>query len=186
MAAGRNTAPARRRRPTGSRSPLVSHWSIPSERRRKAAEDYLRRTANTLAIEERTKLADEVMRVLADTRFSELFAPGSRAEVPIVGRIILGSGELVSISAQVDRLSVTPKAVLIGDFKSDRLPPRRIKEVSPPYVRQLALYRAVLAKLYPDRPVRAALIWTETPDLMEVSEEALEFALAHHVTARAP
>jgi ATP-dependent helicase/nuclease subunit A len=165
---------------------LQSLPDIPSERRRKAAEDYLRRTANTLAIEERTKLADEVMRVLADTRFSELFAPGSRAEVPIVGRIILGSGELVSISAQVDRLSVTPKAVLIGDFKSDRLPPRRIKEVSPPYVRQLALYRAVLAKLYPDRPVRAALIWTETPDLMEVSEEALEFALAHHVTARAP
>jgi len=50
--------------------------------------------------------------------------------------------------------------------------------VPPQYVRQLALYRAVLAKLYPDRPVRAALIWTEVPDLMELSSEALDNALA--------
>jgi ATP-dependent helicase/nuclease subunit A len=42
---------------------------------------------------------------------------------------------------------------------------------------QLARYRAVLKKLYPDRPIRAALIWTEVPDLMELSEEALDNAL---------
>jgi ATP-dependent helicase/nuclease subunit A len=53
-------------------------------------------------------------------------------------------------------------------------------------VRQLALYRAVLTKLYPDRPVRAALIWTEVPDLMELSAEVLNKALADHVAARVP
>ena len=53
--------------------------------------------------------------------------------------------------------------------------------------RQLALYRAVLAKLYPDRPLRAALIWTEVPDLMELSAEALDRALARgHPRVRAP
>ena len=46
------------------------------------------------------------------------------------------------------------------------------------YVRQLALYRAVLGKLYPQRPVRAALLWTETPELMEISTPALEAQLA--------
>ena len=45
--------------------------------------------------------------------------------------------------------------------------------------RQLALYRAVLAQLYPDRAVRAALIWTEVPDIMELSAEVLDAALAH-------
>ena len=38
--------------------------------------------------------------------------------------------------------------------------------------RQLALYRAVLAQIYPDKTVRAALVWTEVPDLMELSAEA--------------
>ena len=43
---------------------------------------------------------------------------------------------------------------------------------------QLALYRAVLAKLYPGRPIRAALVWTEVPDLMEISDAAMDAALA--------
>ena len=46
------------------------------------------------------------------------------------------------------------------------------------YIAQLALYRAVLVRLYPGRPVRAALIWTELPDLMEISPAALDAALA--------
>ena len=46
------------------------------------------------------------------------------------------------------------------------------------YVRQLALYRAVLQKLYPDRPVRAVLVWTDIPDLMELPPEALDTAIA--------
>jgi ATP-dependent helicase/nuclease subunit A len=83
----------------------------------------------------------------------------------------------VTVSGQVDRLSVTQAAVLIGDFKTNREPPRRIEDVPPAYVRQLALYRALLRKLYPDRPVRAALVWTEVPDLMELSEALLDRAL---------
>jgi ATP-dependent helicase/nuclease subunit A len=53
-----------------------------------------------------------------------------------------------------------------------------LAEVPPAYVRQLAVYRAVLRKLYPDRPVRAVLVWTDVPDLMELSPEALDGALA--------
>ena len=50
------------------------------------------------------------------------------------------------------------------------------------YVRQLALYRAVLDKLYPGRTVRAALLWTETPELMELSASALDAELpSRHV-----
>ncbi|MGA7064708.1 MAG: PD-(D/E)XK nuclease family protein, partial [Pseudolabrys sp.] len=109
-------------------------------------------------------------------RFRELFVSGSRAEVPIVGKLNVGEAS-VRISGQVDRLSVTQGAVLIGDFKTNREPPRRIEEVPPAYVRQLALYRALLQKLYPDRPVRAALVWSEVPDLMELSEAVMDQAL---------
>jgi ATP-dependent helicase/nuclease subunit A len=164
---------------------LQSLPDIPAARRRKAADDYLVRAGGKLPAEERARLGEQVMRVLDNAGFHELFASGSRAEVPIVGMLDLGD-EMVPIAGQVDRLSVTQDAVLIGDFKTNRPPPRRIEEVPPPYVRQLALYRAVLTKLYPDRPVRAALIWTEVPDLMELSAEVLERALADHVAARVP
>jgi ATP-dependent helicase/nuclease subunit A len=116
------------------------------------------------------------MRILADARFEALFAAGSRAEVPVVGKLSL-NGNTVRVSGQIDRLAVTQDAVQIADFKTNRPAPRRIDEVPPAYVRQLAFYRAVLAKLYPNRPVRAALIWTEVPDLMELSAEALDAVL---------
>jgi ATP-dependent helicase/nuclease subunit A len=44
-------------------------------------------------------------------------------------------------------------------------------------VTQLALYRAVLVQLYPEKAVRAALVWTDVPDLMEISAASLEAAL---------
>jgi len=97
--------------------------------------------------------------------------------VPIAGRITAG-GRTISVAGQVDRLAVTAGGVLIADYKTDRGPPRRIEDVPVTYVRQLALYRAVLSRLYPGRSVRALLIWTDVPDLMELSGELLERAIA--------
>jgi ATP-dependent helicase/nuclease subunit A len=154
---------------------------IPPERRIKAATNFLTRAGATLDAAERSSLAGQVMAVLEDPRFAGLFAPGSRAEVPIVGEVQIGS-KMIRVPGQVDRLAVTENAVLIGDFKTNRDPPQRIDKVPPGYVRQLALYRAVLEKIYPDRPIRAALIWTEVPDLMELSVEVLDAALAEVTT----
>jgi ATP-dependent helicase/nuclease subunit A len=117
-----------------------------------------------------------VLRIVAHSDFAALFGAGSRAEVPLVGRLTAG-GETVRVSGQIDRLVVSPTDVLIADFKSDRARPERIEEVPPGYVRQLALYRALLMQLYPGRPVRAALVWTEVPELMELSLTALDAAL---------
>ncbi|MEI8274602.1 MAG: double-strand break repair helicase AddA [Hyphomicrobiales bacterium] len=154
---------------------------IAGERRLKAAQDYLARSR--LPADDQPALAAQVMRVLDDRRFAELFGPGSRAEVPIVGRLGAATAPFL-VSGQVDRLVVTEAFVLIGDFKTNRPAPRALEEVPPTYIRQLALYRAVLTGLYPDRPVRAALIWTEVPDLMELSPEALDRALTLVTSAR--
>jgi len=156
---------------------LQSLPDIPPDRRARATDEFLARRGNDLPGEAREALMDKVAAILDDVRFAPLFAPGSRAEVPLVGTVQAG-GETYRVSGQIDRLAIMKDSVLIGDFKTDRLPPQRIDDASPAYVRQLALYRAVLAKLYPDRPVRCALIWTEAPDIMEVSDDALDRALA--------
>ena len=56
------------------------------------------------------------------------------------------------MSGQIDRLVVTADAVLIADYKTNRDPPDSPEAAPPAYVEQLALYRAVLGKIYPDRP----------------------------------
>jgi ATP-dependent helicase/nuclease subunit A len=82
------------------------------------------------------------------------------------------------VSGQIDRLVVSDAAVLIVDFKTNQTPPRNESEVPVTYLRQLALYRAVLALLYPAKPIRAALLWTEAPEMMEISSVALDRELA--------
>ena len=38
-------------------------------------------------------------------------------------------------------------------------------------------------KLYPDRPVRAVLIWTDVPDLMELSADHLDAEITRLTSA---
>ena len=76
----------------------------------------------------------------------------------------------------MDRLAVTGDTVLIADYKTDRIVPNRLDETHP-YVTQLALYRAVLARVFPGKTVRAALLFTDGPKLMEVPATAMDAAL---------
>jgi len=119
-----------------------------------------------------------VLAIIADERFAALFGPGSRAEVPIVGRLTRASGAALHVSGQIDRLAVMADAVLIADYKTNRDPPSAVEDAPPVYVGQLALYRTVLGKIYPDRPIRAALVWTEVPEVMELPAEMLDEAAA--------
>ena len=146
-----------------------------------AIRGYLARAARDFTVDEQEQIAAQVNAVLGDSRFAELFAPGSRAEVPIVGRLVR-DGRTFMVSGIVDRLVVTGDAVLIADYKTNHPAPRRPEDV-PDYVRQLAFYRAVLAKLYPAHEIRAALVWTHVPDLMALSPRALDEALARFTPA---
>jgi len=68
---------------------------------------------------------------------------------------------------------VTEDRVLIVDYKTVRPPPRSESEVAAVYLRQLASYRAALERIYPDRPVTCAILWTEAPRLMPISSALL-------------
>jgi ATP-dependent helicase/nuclease subunit A len=150
---------------------------LPADRRRDAALAHLARNVPAWSAAERESLADKVIALIADARFAAVFAEGSRAEVAIIGRLTLPGRPPALVSGQIDRLVVTQNEVLIVDFKTNHAPPLVPAEAPPAYVRQLALYRAVLSALYPQHAVRAALLWTETADLMEISASALDAEL---------
>jgi ATP-dependent helicase/nuclease subunit A len=149
---------------------------IPPARRKDAAETFLARAAADFSGAEQTEMARQVFTILNDLRFDEVFRAGSRAEVPIVGRIARADADPLLVAGQVDRLIVTGDAVLIADYKTDRVVPHALDEVKP-YVTQLALYRAVLSRIYPGKNVRAALLFTAGPVLIEVPAAAMEAAL---------
>jgi ATP-dependent helicase/nuclease subunit A len=87
------------------------------------------------------------------------------------------------VSGQIDRLVVGAAEVVIADFKTNETPPKTAAAVPKSYLRQMALYAAVLGQLYPDRPIRAALVWTETAEITEIPPETLQTELAAIRTA---
>jgi ATP-dependent helicase/nuclease subunit A len=157
---------------------LQSLPDIATDRRHNAALRYLAHNADGWSGDDREKLAASVLGLIADPRFGEVFAAGSRAEVSIVGRLDRPGRPPALVSGQIDRLVITAGEILIVDYKTNHAPPAAAAQAPAAYVRQLALYRAVLSKLYPQRSVRAALLWTETPELMEIPAPALDAELA--------
>ena len=81
------SAPARLQRGTLVHRLLQSLPDIAAARRREAALAYLARNAGGWTAEERQALAEGTLALIADARFAPVFAPGSRAEVSIVGRL---------------------------------------------------------------------------------------------------
>ena len=85
---------------------------------RDAALRYLARNAGDWSEAEREALADAMLALIADPRFAPVFAPGSRAEVSIAGRLERPGRPPALVSGQIDRLVVT----------AERGPDRRLQD----------------------------------------------------------
>ena len=144
----------------------------PAERANAAARLLAREVG--LTDDQRAEMAAAALAVLEDPQFAAVFGPGSRAEIALAG----SAPELrASISGRVDRLLVEADRVLVADFKTNRPAPAAIEDADPAYLRQMAVYWAVLRAIFPSRRVEAALIWTDGPRLMPVPENLMRRAL---------
>jgi ATP-dependent helicase/nuclease subunit A len=115
--------------------------------------------------------------LLNDVEFAPLFHGGGASEFSIMGNINV-AGEERMVSGRIDRIAVLEDKVLIIDYKTNSNPPTELADVPTSYINQMAIYRAVLQPLYPDRSIRAALLFTRAPRLITVSDEYLEQALS--------
>ncbi len=129
---------------------------------------YLEKPGFRLDQAAQAEISGQILAILDNPEWADLFGPSSRAEVPLVGEI---EGQLVN--GQVDRLAVLPDRIVILDYKTNRPPPRHPDEVPPAYCRQMAIYRALLQEMYPGRQVQCTLLWTEGPALMMLTDRQL-------------
>jgi ATP-dependent helicase/nuclease subunit A len=158
---------------------LLRHLpTLPAVERAAMAQRYLAQPAHALSEEEVAQWAAESLAVTEAPAHAALFAESSRAEVPLIGTVKTRRGSF-TVSGQVDRLAVTATEVLIVDYKTNRPPPAEARGVALAYRRQLALYRALLRVIYPSHTVRAFLLWTAAPALMEIDSETLDASMPY-------
>lgn len=114
----------------------------------------------------------QTLQVLDNPSYAPFFSHKGRAEVSVMGMVDIG-GESRAVSGVVDRLSVVGDIVYIIDYKTNANPPLKLSEVPLIYLRQMALYHALIAPLYPEKQVKAALLFTATPQLIEIDNDLM-------------
>ena len=78
------------------------------------------------------------------------------------------------MAGTIDRLLIGPSRVRLVDFKTTRRPPALLLGVPAATLRQIAAYAAALARTYPGRMVEAAVLYTQTPVLIEIPATLLD------------
>ncbi|MFP4003711.1 MAG: double-strand break repair helicase AddA [Alphaproteobacteria bacterium] len=148
--------------------------ALPAADHRAAAERLVGVHAPGLPSEERERLVAETLAVLNDDRFAPVFGPGSLAEVAVAGTLPeFGPG--FALDGRIDRLLVTKTRILAVDFKTGAIPDENL--IPEEYVAQMAAYRALLRRIWPDREVECALLWTRGPALTSLPGERMDAAL---------
>jgi len=153
---------------------------VTRDSRHAAALAFLASVAAELTETDRTALADEAIRVIEHPELAELFGAGSRAEVDLLAHI--GIEDAREISGRIDRLAVSEERVTVADFKTGRAPSESAS-VPGNYLRQLAVYRDVLKRIYPKQAMRCLLIWTESATIREIAADKLDAASRTSFTA---
>lgn len=136
---------------------------IEKEKQTSSIMKYINNIAPDFSEKESLKICNEVMSLINNPEFGMVFAENSQAEVPIMGEI---NGKI--ISGQIDRLIITDKKVIIVDYKTNRNTPKTIDEVPQVYISQLAAYKSLLQKIYPQKEIETYILWTNNAFMMKI------------------
>lgn len=132
------------------------------------AEAWLARQAPDLSDTERAEMLDRALAVLGEPGFADIFGPDALAEIPLAATV---DGQVVMGTA--DRLLVTAEKVTVVDFKTARRPPTSLDAIPESTMRQMAAYVAALEAIYPGRAVKAAVLYTQTAQLIALPPAVL-------------
>ncbi|QIQ86264.1 double-strand break repair helicase AddA [Erythrobacter sp.] len=141
---------------------------IPPGAQEEAALAWLARQASDIDESLRAEMVADALRVLDEPDFAAIFSARALAEVPLAATI----GGIV-VAGTADRLLVEEARVTVVDFKTTRRPPERLEEVPEATLRQMAAYVAALEAIYPGRAVRAGVLYTHAPLLIDLPGETL-------------
>lgn len=122
------------------------------------------------------QIVSQTLRVMDEPSYAPFFSENGSTEVSVMGMVDIGD-EKHAVSGVVDRLAVVGDHVYIIDYKTNAKPPLNLSGVPLIYLRQMALYHALIAPLYPQKQVKAALLFTATPQLIEIDNKLLEQTL---------
>lgn len=101
-----------------------------------------------------TKDYEEILQsaLMVMETYPQFFAENSKAEVAVAANF-----NAYRLEGVVDRLVVDDESVVIVDYKTNAEVPEEIPEA---YAKQMHFYKKALAGIYPQKQIKAAILWT--------------------------
>ncbi len=128
------------------------------------------RWAAILSLEE--DMVHRLASAMAEPDLGVLFSADGQSEVTIEGEL---AGHR-RVSGRIDRLFIGADEIVILDFKTNRSPGKALGS-DHGYVRQMAVYAALVGQAYPRHLIKAALLWTQSGEVTWLSQGLLSQAL---------
>ena len=141
---------------------------VDAAEREERAMAWLERQASDLNDSIRREMFERANTVLSNPDFAEVFAPTALAEIPLSAVV---EGQVIAGTA--DRLLVTSDTITVVDFKTARRPPARLEDIPQSTLKQMGAYVAALEAIYPGREIRAAVLYTQTPQIFSLPQELM-------------
>ncbi len=122
----------------------------PAEERSERGLRFLAQMSGDFSSAEQQELLKSALLTMASE--AQFFGANSKAETPIAATI--GQARLEGV---IDRLVVEENCVIAVDYKTNKKVP---DDVPLEYLSQMNLYKKALAQIFPNKEIKAAIIWT--------------------------
>lgn len=132
--------------------------------RDKIIDEFLYKNANEFSDYQKKQIKKEVLSLINNPEFTEIFGENSFSEVPVFGEV---EGKI--ISAQMDKLVILPEKIMIIDYKTNRPAAQTLDQTPKNYIIQLDTYAKLIKKIYPNKLIETYILWTNETRLMRVS-----------------
>ncbi|MFN3279038.1 MAG: double-strand break repair helicase AddA [Paracoccus hibiscisoli] len=123
-------------------------------------------------------LLDEARAVLSAPALTQVLEPGADAQILSEVALTAPIAGLGVLNGVIDRLLVTDALITAVDYKTNTDVPATPEAVPEGILRQMAAYRAALRGIWPDRPIRMAVLWTATRSLTDLPDPLLDRVMA--------
>jgi ATP-dependent helicase/nuclease subunit A len=101
--------------------------------------------------------------------YPDFYTPSSLGEVSFEGKL----GE-TWVSGQIDRLVIMEEQILIIDYKTHREAPSKLEDIPPSLLKQMAIYRDIVTKIYTEHAISCGILWTSLPRFDVLPHEILK------------
>ena len=150
---------------------------IPEDRRAGHCAAFLAFYRDALTPDLGQQITEEVLALMTAPALAALFGPGSRAEVPVAGRITLPDGSGRKLLGRIDRFVETEHEIIVADYKTTRTPPAGDTALPGSLAAQMACYHALLSAARPGKKITCRIIWTATATVRDLTPAELQAGL---------